>query len=113
MTDEPGTHASEVTKPGAAATACPACKTARPAGDRFCEGCGYDFEAAPPARPAWELVIEADPAYHARFAAGELAFPEGLVPQRMPVDAAELRIGRFDPASNGVAAAQINGAAED
>lgn len=113
MTDEPGTHASEVTKPGAAATACPTCRTARPAGDRFCETCGYDFEAAPPPGPAWELVIEADRAYHARFAAGEIAFPEDLVPQCVPVDAAELRIGRFDPASNGAAAPHISGAAED
>jgi hypothetical protein len=113
VNDEPSTHASEVTKPGAAATACPACKTARPSGDRFCETCGHDFEAAAAAEPAWELVIEADPAYHARFAAGGIVFPQGVAPQRMPVDAAELRIGRFDPKSNGADAPQISGAAED
>jgi len=113
MTDEPGTHASEVTKPGAAAVACPVCKTARAAGDRFCESCGHDFEAAPPPEPAWELLIEADRAYHVRFAAGDIAFPEGFPPHCMPADAAELRIGRFDPASNGADAPQISGAAED
>lgn len=113
MTDEPGTHASEVTKPGAGAAECPACKTPRPAGDRFCETCGYDFESAASAEPLWELVIEADRAYHARFAAGGIVFPEGLAPHCMPVDAAELRIGRFDPASNGADAPQISGAAED
>lgn len=53
MSDERSTHASEVTKPGAGATACPVCKTARPAGDRFCETCGHDFEAAAAAAPAW------------------------------------------------------------
>ena len=113
MTDEPGTHASEVTMPGAGAAACPACKTPRPAGDRFCETCGHDFEAPAPAEPAWELVIDADRAYHARFAADGIAFPEGLSPQCMPIDAAELHIGRFDPASNGAAAPPITGAAHD
>jgi FHA domain len=112
MSDEPGTHASEVTKPGEGAAACPACHTPRPSGDRFCETCGHDFEAEP-ARPAWELVIEADRAYHARFAAGGMAFPEGLAPRCLPVDAAELRIGRRDPAANGGDAAHISGAADD
>ena len=113
MTDEPGTHASEVTKPGAAATACPECKTARPAGDRFCETCGHDFEVAAPAEPAWEIVIEADRGYHARFAAGDVVFPEGHSPHCVPVHAAELRIGRSDPASNGADGPQISGAADD
>jgi hypothetical protein len=111
VTDEPGTHASEVTKPGAGATVCPACTTPRAAGDRFCETCGHDFEAAP-AR-AWELVIEADRAYHARFAVGDFPFPEGLSPRCVPVDADELRIGRVDPASNGVHAPEISGAGND
>ena len=113
MHDEPSTHASEVTKPGAGATACPVCKTARPAADRFCETCGHDFEAAAAAEPAWELVIEPDHAYHARFA-GAIVFPQDVAPQRMPVEAAELRIGRFDPKkSNGADAPEISGAAED
>ena len=108
MSDEPSTHASEVTKPGAGATACPACKTARPAGDRFCETCGHDFEAAAAAEPAWKLVIEADAAYHARFA-GDIAFPADVAPQRMPADAPELRIGRVDARSNGADAPRIPG----
>lgn len=112
MTEERSTHASEVTKPGAGATACPVCKTARPAGDRFCETCGHDFEAAAPAELAWELVIEADPAFHARFA-GDIVLPQDVAPQRMPADAAELRIGRSDPGSNGSDAPQITGAAND
>jgi hypothetical protein len=112
VNDEPSTHASEVTKPGAGVTACPACKTARPAGDRFCETCGHDFEAAVAAEPTWELVIEADPAYHARFA-GDIVFPQDVAPHRMPAEAAELRIGRFDPKSNGADAPQISGAVND
>jgi hypothetical protein len=109
VSEERSTHASEVTKPGAGAAACPVCKTARPAGDRFCETCGYDFEAT--AEPAWELVIETDRDFHARFA-GDIAFPQDVAPQRMPADAAELRIGRVDPRSNGEAP-QITGAADD
>ena len=112
MTNEPGTHASEVTKPGDAAAACPACKTPRPRGDRFCETCGHDFEAEP-AEAAWELVIEADRAYHARFAAGQMAFPEGLLPQCVALDEAELRIGRRDRGANGTEPPQISGAAGD
>jgi hypothetical protein len=110
VTGERSTHASEVTKPGAGATACPACDTARPAGDRFCETCGHDFEAA--AEPAWELVIETDRAYHSRFA-GDISFPQDVAPQRMPADAAELRIGRVDATSSGADAPEITGAAGD
>ena len=109
MSDERSTHASEVTKPGAGAVACPACNTARPAGDRFCETCGHDFEAA--AEPAWELVIEPDRDFHARFT-GDIAFPQDVAPQRIPADVAELRIGRVDPRSNGEAP-EITGAADD
>lgn len=112
MHDEPSTHASEVTKPGAGATACPVCKTARPASDRFCETCGHDFEAAAPAEPAWELVIEADPAFHARFAS-DISFPKDVAPQHMPAEAAELRIGRVDARANGADAPRISGAADD
>jgi hypothetical protein len=113
MSDERSTHASEVTKPGAGTTACPTCKTPRPAGDRYCETCGHDFEAAAAAEPAWELVIEADRDYYARFAAAELVFPHELPPERMPVDATELRIGRFVSSPNGAEAPQITGAAKD
>jgi hypothetical protein len=113
VSDEPGTHASEVTKPGEAASTCPECKTPRPSGDRFCETCGHDFEAAPARPVAWELVIEADRAYHARFAAGTMSFPEGHVPHRLSLDGAELRIGRPDPAANGADLSQLCGAAGD
>jgi hypothetical protein len=113
VTDERSTHASEVTKPGEGVAVCPECGTARPAGDRFCETCGHDFEAAPPAEPAWELVIEADRAYHERFAAGGMRFPDDAAPQSLPLEAAELRIGRADRSSNGAGGPQLTGAAED
>jgi hypothetical protein len=108
MNEEPGTQASEVTKAGEAAIACPACATPRTAGDRFCETCGHDFESAQ--APAWELVIEADREYHVRFAAAGVAFPEGLDAHCMALDAPELRIGRND---GGADAPQITGAGDD
>jgi hypothetical protein len=113
VSDERSTHASEVTKPGAGATACPKCKTPRSAADRFCETCGHDFEATPPPVRTWELVIEVDRAYHERFAAGDMVVPQDVAPRCLPMDAAELRIGRFDPASNGNEATRISGAARD
>jgi len=69
MRDERGTQPSEVTKAGEAVTVCPSCGTARAGADRFCETCGHDFESvAVKAAAGWELVIEADREYHARFA---------------------------------------------
>jgi len=110
VNDEPGTQASEVTKAGEAATACPSCSTPRTTGDRFCETCGHDFEAVKAAPPGWELVIEADREYHARFAVAGIAFPEGTGAQSIPLGAAELRIGRRDGAPDGP---EITGAGGD
>ena len=111
MKDEHGTQPSEVTKPGEAATACPACSTPRTTGDRFCETCGHDFEAVEtPESVVWELVIEADRDYHTRFAAAGIAFPEDAGAQRIRLDAAELLVGRRD---GGPSAPDISGAAED
>jgi FHA domain len=105
VTDDPGTHASEVTRPGEAASRCPICDTPRVAGDRYCENDGHDFEA-----PAWELLIEADAGYHARFAAGSVELPLDVAAVRFALDAAELLIGRRDGAAGGPA---VTGAADD
>jgi hypothetical protein len=114
MSDDPGTQASEVTKPGEAVTACPACRTPRTAGDRFCETCGHDFEApAEPASPTWELVIEAAREYHARFAVAGVVFPEDLAAQCVALVTAELQIGRRDEDPDATGASQITGAAHD
>jgi hypothetical protein len=112
MNDEPGTQASEVTKPGVAGSTCPLCQTARPAGDRFCETCGHDFEAVRSPATGWELLIEADREYHVRFDAAGVAFPEGLDARCMALDAPELRIGRSDDSSD-PDAPQITGAGND
>lgn len=110
MSDDRGTQPSETTKPGEAA-ACPRCGTARTSGDRFCETCGSDFEGvAASAAPRWELVIEPDREYHARFAAAGVAFPEGVGARTVVLEAAELAIGRRDGGADGP---PITGAADD
>ena len=111
MKDDHGTQASEVTKPGEAATACPACRTPRTAGDRYCETCGHDFEAVEAqVAIAWELVIEPDREHHARFAAAGIAFPEGVGAVCLRLDAAELLVGRRN---GGSSAPDVSGAADD
>ncbi len=105
MTDEPGTHASEVTRPGEAASRCPICDTPRVAGDRYCENDGHDFEA-----PSWELLIEADVDYHARLAADSVAFPQDVAPEHVALEDAEVLIGRRD---GGAAGPAVTGAADD
>jgi hypothetical protein len=107
MNEDRGTQPSEVTSPGETATTCPVCGTARTGGDRFCEACGHDFQAPLPAR--WELLIEADRAYHARFDVAGAPFPEGCGATSVGLDGEELRIGRRE----GAEAPQITGAADD
>jgi FHA domain-containing protein len=110
VSDDRGTQPSEATKPGEAVVTCPRCSTERTSGDRFCETCGYDFEAArAPAAPRWELVIEPDREYHARFAAAGVAFPDAAGAQTIALDGPELAIGRAD----GAASPPISGAAGD
>jgi hypothetical protein len=113
VNDEPGTQASEATKPGSAATTCPRCGTPRTTGDRYCETCGHDFEAVAVAAPSWELLIEADREYHARFAGGGLEFPGGFAARSVSLDQDELRIGRRDGSAQEPDAAQLSGAADD
>jgi FHA domain len=108
--DERGTQPSEVTKAGEAVTVCPSCGTARAGADRFCETCGQDFESVAVEAPAWELVIEADREYHARFAVAGVVFPDDAGAQSLKLDAAQLRIGRRDGTAD---APEITGAADD
>ena len=110
MRDERGTQPSEVTKAGEAATACPSCGTARAGSDRFCETCGHDFESVAVAPAGWELVIEADREYHARFAVAGVTFPGDAGAQSLRLDAAQLRIGRRDGTAD---SPEITGAADD
>ncbi len=96
---------SELTKPGATTVPCPVCNAPRIAVDRYCERCGHDFEA-----PSWELLIDADRDHHARFAAGAVTFPDHLESTSIPLELAELLIGRLD---GGAARPDLTGAGDD
>jgi FHA domain len=95
---------SELTRPGETAVPCPVCSTPRVAADRYCETCGYDSRA-----PTWELVIDADRDYHARFAVGELSFPEPARTLNVALDGPEVLIGRRD----GDSGPTLTGAVDD
>jgi len=99
----PGGHASETTDycdqcgaplTASAAPPCPACAAPRAGPTRFCESCGYDFEAARGRAAAWEAVIEADRAHFERVAADGLSFPETAASRVVALDRDELCIGR-------------------
>jgi hypothetical protein len=85
-------------RPPAAAERCPGCGASLMEDDRFCEDCGYDFEAgAPSALPAigrWTAVVSADREQFERFAAGGIEFPPSFAPRVLPLDAAEIPLGR-------------------
>jgi len=70
---------------------CPDCGAARSGDDRFCEGCGHDFEA-PPA--VWEAVLSADRRQWDRQARGDLAFPDAYPERSFQLEAARVHIGR-------------------
>jgi hypothetical protein len=70
---------------------CPGCGAARSGDDRFCEGCGHDFEA-PDA--AWEAVASADRGQWQRHASAGLAFPDAYPERVFRLEAAVVEIGR-------------------
>ena len=79
---------------------CPDCAVPRVAGDRFCEGCGYDFvagtSAQAPAREsaAWEALVEPDRAHFDRVGSEEISFPGEAEARTVALDKPELGIGR-------------------
>ncbi len=82
------------TSPAARREPCPACDAPRSGDDRYCEGCGYDFLAAPPAAGTWEAIASADRPQFERLAADGMNFPDGYGERRFPLREGENRIGR-------------------
>jgi len=82
------------TSPAARQEPCPGCGARRSGGDRYCEGCGHDFLAPPPAPATWEAVASADRGQFERFAAAGLSFPSDSAERRFALEEAEVRIGR-------------------
>jgi hypothetical protein len=82
------------TSPAARREPCPVCAAPRSGDDRYCESCGYDFLAPPPAAIGWEAVVTADRGQFDRLAVEGVTFPANYVARRFPLAEGENRIGR-------------------
>jgi hypothetical protein len=82
------------TSPAARREPCPACGAPRSGDDRYCEGCGYDFESPPPTATIWEAVVIADRAQFDRLAVAGVTFPADHAERHFPLSDGENRIGR-------------------
>jgi hypothetical protein len=82
------------TSPAVRREPCPVCGAARSGDDRYCEGCGYDFHAPPPAPGTWEAIATADRAQFDRLAVAGVNFPDGYGERRFALHEGENRIGR-------------------
>lgn len=97
------------TSPAVRREPCPACGAERSGDDRYCEGCGYDFLAPPPAAATWEATVTADRAQFERYAATGVAFPDDFPDRCVPLTEDENRIGR---GGHGAPAPEIDLAAD-
>ena len=82
------------TSPSARREPCPVCGAVRSGDDRYCEGCGHDFDAPPPPVGSWEAVVTADRGQFDRLAGPGMSFPDGYGERRFPLQEGENRIGR-------------------
>ena len=82
------------TSPAARREPCPACGAPRSGDDRYCESCGYDFHAPPPAPATWEAIVTADRAQFERLAVSGVSFPYGYPERRFVLADGENHIGR-------------------
>jgi hypothetical protein len=103
------------TIPAAGATLCPVCTTPRSGQDRFCEGCGYDFDAPPPApgQVQWEAVATADRDYFDRVAPAGVTFPPHCPSRTFTLTEAETRVGRRSGSRGIDPEIDLSGAPED
>ena len=67
--EETETSPSELREP------CPKCGAPRSGDDRYCESCGHDFLAPPPAATGWEAVVSADRSQFERLQTDGIVFP--------------------------------------
>jgi hypothetical protein len=82
------------TSPSARREPCPACGAPRSGDDRYCEGCGYDFESPPPAAVRWEATVSADRTQFDRQAVSGVTFPADYGERRFDLVQGVNRIGR-------------------
>ncbi len=82
------------TSPSVRREPCPKCGAVRSGDDRYCEGCGYDFESPVSAATTWEAVVTADRGQFDRLATPGVSFPEDFGERHFPLSEGENRIGR-------------------
>lgn len=82
------------TSPSVRREPCPMCGAVHSGDDRYCEGCGYDFESPAPAAATWEAIVTADRGQFDRLATAGVSFPEDYGERRFPLREGENRIGR-------------------
>lgn len=83
------------TSPAVRAQPCPDCGAARAGGDRYCEGCGHDFQAPAASATTWEVLVTADRVRWERQQTPGLCFPDPAPESRLKLDGATMRIGRL------------------
>ena len=81
------------TSPAALNEPCPVCRGPRSGDDRYCEGCGHDFQAPAAPHVAWEAVATADRRQFDRFAVPGLAFPDSYGERRFSLNTDRMLIG--------------------
>jgi hypothetical protein len=77
---------------------CPGCSASRSGDDRFCEGCGHDFEAP---SAVWEAVVSADRRRWEGQASDLVAFPDAYPERSFRLEIARVQIGRSRPRPGG------------
>lgn len=82
------------TSPSVRREPCPMCGAVRSGDDRYCEGCGYDFESPAPAATTWEAIVTADREQFDRLGTTGVSFPADCGERRFPLREGENRIGR-------------------
>lgn len=76
---------------------CPECDTPRQADDRYCEGCGYDFEERTPVEWVWLATVSTDRARFDALHPDDLVFPADAPSLTVTLDAASVTVGRSSP----------------
>jgi hypothetical protein len=97
---------------------CPREGRIRLPGERFCEECGYDYEA--PASTddvdgvaTWVVRIEADHEYWARCSPGDVAFPSRFEAREQALEGPDLLVGRRNVARRIEPDIDLGGPTED
>jgi FHA domain len=82
------------TSPAVRRDPCPACGAPRTGDDRYCEGCGHDFQGPPPEAVGWAAIVTADRVQFDRLAIDGVSFPDDYRERRFVLRDGANRIGR-------------------